>query len=231
MPRARRARGTDADDLTARARIRDAAVRHFGTHGFTAGVRAIAADAGVSPALVLHHFGSKDGLREECDRVVLETIRERKTAAFAPGGPQGMLLDLASVDALAPLVAYALRSLQAGGDLARRFVDHVAADAEEYLAAGVAAGTIVPSVDERARARCLTEQSLGTLMLDLALNPPADPQDVAAVVRGYLARVGGPWLELLTDGLFTDRTLLDGYRAYAAAPPGAGAAAPTPPPS
>jgi TetR/AcrR family transcriptional regulator, regulator of cefoperazone and chloramphenicol sensitivity len=53
-----------ADDLTAAARIRDAAIEQFGEHGFGTGLRAIAEAAGVSAALVIHHFGSKQGLRQ-----------------------------------------------------------------------------------------------------------------------------------------------------------------------
>ena len=56
-----------SDDLTTSARIRDAAIAQFGAHGFNTGVRAIATAAGVSPGLVIHHFGSKDGLRKACD--------------------------------------------------------------------------------------------------------------------------------------------------------------------
>ena len=62
-------------DRTTRARIRDAAIAVFGEQGFSTGVRAVAAAAGVSPGLVNHHFGSKDGLRAECDAHVLEAIR------------------------------------------------------------------------------------------------------------------------------------------------------------
>ncbi|WP_329603806.1 helix-turn-helix domain-containing protein, partial [Nocardia seriolae] len=47
------------DDLTTRARIRDAAITVFGEQGFGVGVRAIAAAAGVSPGLVNHHFGDR----------------------------------------------------------------------------------------------------------------------------------------------------------------------------
>ena len=65
-----------SEDLTARARIRDAAVARFGRDGFRAPVRAIAEDAGVSAALVIHHFGSKDALRAECDEHVLRVIRD-----------------------------------------------------------------------------------------------------------------------------------------------------------
>jgi TetR/AcrR family transcriptional regulator, regulator of cefoperazone and chloramphenicol sensitivity len=57
-----------AGDLTARAIIRNAALRLFADRGTDAvTVREIATQAGVSPALVLHHFGSKDGLRAEVD--------------------------------------------------------------------------------------------------------------------------------------------------------------------
>jgi AcrR family transcriptional regulator len=60
-------------DLTARARIRDAALRRFGEDGFAATtVRRIALDAKVSAGLVVHHFGSKQGLIEACDAYAIE---------------------------------------------------------------------------------------------------------------------------------------------------------------
>lgn len=50
--------------LTGRARLRAAALELFAERGFEAtSTRAVAAAAGVSPALVTRHFGSKDGLR------------------------------------------------------------------------------------------------------------------------------------------------------------------------
>jgi AcrR family transcriptional regulator len=58
----------DEGDLTAKATIRNAALRLFAERGHDAvTVREIAAAAGVSPALVVHHFGSKDGLRAAVD--------------------------------------------------------------------------------------------------------------------------------------------------------------------
>jgi AcrR family transcriptional regulator len=65
-----------ADDLTARAGIRDAALVQFAERGVASTtMRAIAAHAGVSPGLVQQHFGSKDGLREACDRDVQDLVR------------------------------------------------------------------------------------------------------------------------------------------------------------
>ena len=81
-------------DLTAQARIRNAAIAHFARDGFQkANLRAIAAAAGVSEALIFHHFGSKDGLRATCDEHVLNVLIERARTA---GGPSG-LVDLLSV--------------------------------------------------------------------------------------------------------------------------------------
>ncbi|MEX0658697.1 MAG: TetR/AcrR family transcriptional regulator [Egibacteraceae bacterium] len=76
----------DGDDRTARARIRDAAITRFAEDGVAGtSVRAIAGQAGVSAALVIHHFGSKEALRAACDEHVAATIRERKQTAMAAG--------------------------------------------------------------------------------------------------------------------------------------------------
>jgi AcrR family transcriptional regulator len=62
-------RSADDGDLTGRAVIRNTALRLFAERGPAAvSVREIAAVAGVSPALVLHHYASKAGLREAVDQ-------------------------------------------------------------------------------------------------------------------------------------------------------------------
>jgi AcrR family transcriptional regulator len=63
------------EDLTARARIRDAAIRLFAERGIVGTtVRDIAREAGVSPGLLRHHFGSKEALREVCDAYALDRL-------------------------------------------------------------------------------------------------------------------------------------------------------------
>src|SRR3981081_1211972 len=74
-------------DLTAVARIRDAAIEQFGEHGFGVGLRTLAEAAGVSAALVIHHFGSKDGLQKACDEYVAEEIRSEKSATIQSNDP------------------------------------------------------------------------------------------------------------------------------------------------
>lgn len=64
-------------DLTARARIRDAAIELFAEKGIGgASIRDIAQAAGVSSGLLRHHFGSKEGLRDACDEWALGRISE-----------------------------------------------------------------------------------------------------------------------------------------------------------
>ena len=77
-----------SDDRTARAIIRDEALRLFAARGPDAvTVRQIAAAAGVSPALVVHHFGSKEGLREVVDRHVLGLFEAMLGEMTADGAP------------------------------------------------------------------------------------------------------------------------------------------------
>jgi AcrR family transcriptional regulator len=207
-----------ADDLTARARVRDAAVARFGRDGFGAPLRTIAADAGVSAALLIHHFGSKDGLRAACDEHVLGVIRENKRETVG-GSATAMLQALAEVERFAPYAAYVVQALAAGGPFASSFLDHLVQDAHTYLTDGVAAGTLHPSLDERARARFLTLSSVGMLLLHLRLRP-ADPDDLAGSLRALSDEVTLPALELYSQGLFVDRTMLDAYLPYVPDPPG-----------
>ncbi|MCU7723089.1 TetR/AcrR family transcriptional regulator [Actinoplanes sp. KI2] len=66
---------SSASDLTARARIRDAAIELFADRGIEgATIRDIAQQAGVSSGLLRHHFGSKEGLRDACDEYVLSEL-------------------------------------------------------------------------------------------------------------------------------------------------------------
>jgi AcrR family transcriptional regulator len=200
-------------DLTARARIRDAAVRRFAADGLDAPLRAVAADAGVSPGLILHHFGSRAGLRTACDDHVLEETRTAKRAVLAgPGAPGALIAQLAEIEGCAPLVGYVLRCLQAGGELTTRLVDELVADAFDHLGDGVRAGAVRPSRDPAGRARVLTEMSLGSLLLQLpARQEHLDLDDLPRWLRGYAERILLPVLELCTEPLLTDSTLLDGY--------------------
>jgi TetR/AcrR family transcriptional regulator, regulator of cefoperazone and chloramphenicol sensitivity len=101
-------------DLTARAIIRNSALRLFGERGHDAvTVREIAGAAGVSPALVVHHFGSKDGLREEVDRFAAEAF----DSLFAELDDQNMAEVLAAGGASASVAEAFARTFPHGSPL------------------------------------------------------------------------------------------------------------------
>jgi len=196
-------------DLTAAARIRDAAIEQFGQHGFGVGLRAIADAAGVSAALVIHHFGSKDGLRNACNEFVAEEIRSSKSEAIQSNDPATWLGQLAEIEAFAPLVAYLVRSMQSGGDLATMMWHRMIDNAYEYMEEGVRAGTIKPSRDPQARAKYLAITSGGGLLLYLQMHE--NPTDLRAVLHDYARDMVLPALEVYTEGLMADRTMYDAF--------------------
>ncbi|MFG1640890.1 TetR family transcriptional regulator [Amycolatopsis sp. NPDC049252] len=74
------------EDLTARARIRDAAIRLFTEKGMEkTSILDIAQAAGVSGGLIRHHFGSKDGLRKACDAHVFDELLRFKEEMLEKG--------------------------------------------------------------------------------------------------------------------------------------------------
>ncbi|BBY02059.1 TetR/AcrR family transcriptional regulator [Mycobacterium seoulense] len=198
-------------DLTAAARIRDAAIEQFGEQGFGVGLRAIAEAAGVSAALVIHHFGSKDGLRKACDDYIAEEIRTSKSEALKSNDPATWFAQMAEIESYAPMMAYLVRSMQTGGDLANMLWRRMIDNAEDYLDEGVRAGTIKPSQDPHARARYLGITGGGGFLLYLQMHDT--PTDIRAVLRDYAREMVLPALEIYTEGLLVDRTMYDAFVA------------------
>ena len=198
-------------DLTAAARIRDAALERYGQHGFGVGLRTIAEAAGVSAALVIHHFGSKEGLRKACDDYVAEEIRSSKSETLQSNDPATWFAAMAEIESYAPMMAYLVRSMQSGGELATMLWQRMIDNAEEYMDDGVRAGTIKPSRDPHARARFLALAGGGAFLLYLQLHKT--PTDLKAVLRDYSRDMVLPALEVYTEGLMADRTMFDAFLA------------------
>jgi AcrR family transcriptional regulator len=197
------------DDRTAVARIRDAAIEQFGQHGFDVGLRNIAEAASVSAALVIHHFGSKEGLRKVCDDYVAEEIRTGKSASLRAKDPAEWFAMMAEIESYAPLMRYLVRSMQSGSELAKMLWRRMIDNAEQYLEEGVRAGTIKPSRDPAARARYLGITGGGSFLLYLQMHE--NPTDLRAVLRDYAEDMMLPALELYTEGLMTDSTMYDAF--------------------
>ena len=198
-------------DLTAAARIRDAAIERFGEQGFGVGLRAIAEAAGVSAALVIHHFGSKEGLRKACDDHIAEEIRNSKSEALRSNDPATWFAQMAEIESYAPMMAYLVRSMQSGGELAKMLWRRMIDNAEEYLDEGVRAGTIKPSRDPHARARYMGITGGGGFLLYLQMHET--PTDIRAVLRDYAFFNDTATTEIYTEGLMVDRTMYDAFLA------------------
>lgn len=154
-----------SQDLTARARIRDAALQEFAERGFEgATIRGIAEAAGVSPGLVQHHFGSKDGIRRACDDAVLELVR-RKIAAVRDGEITDPSFLATLYAAALPLVRYLARAIVDGSPAAASLVDELVAGTEQYLHTTWPERFPVGSPRTRDAATVLVAQSAGALVL------------------------------------------------------------------
>lgn len=194
------------EDRTTKARIRDAAITLFAEDGVAAtSVRAIAAAAGVSPGLVIHHFGSKDALRVECDRYMAATIKEQKTTAMQAGANFDLLATLQQIREGPPVTRYLARTLVDGSPHVAEMIDEIVADGAKYMNDGVEAGLLRPTAYPYERAVVLTIWTLGALALhehlerligvDLLGQPPTDMTAATAYV--------GPVLEIMTEGVAT----------------------------
>src|ERR1044072_3063166 len=123
---------SDPTDLTARARIREAAVQEVGELGYErATIRGIADRAGVSSGLLRHHFGSKQDLRDACDDYITQTMRRLNDQVRADPTP-GKVNYVSSVRALmGPYLPYLARSLADGS--AGAVFDEMVGVTEQWL--------------------------------------------------------------------------------------------------
>lgn len=179
-------------------RIRDAAIELFGEHGFAEiSLKTIAEQAGVSPPLVIHHFGSKSGLRQTCDRHVADQFRRAKTEAVNREGdmPQDYLFQVMQENS--PLVLYMFRAFTAGGPEMDRLMDQLVEDSLKYTAKAEELGQVRPSRNPHSRAVLMLLMSFGSMMLHhqmkrlIGVSPIDDPPErwgpyIAAVSEIYL---------------------------------------------
>ena len=76
------------EDLTAKARIRNATLDLYSQYGEDrVSLRAVAAEAGVTLGLVQHHFKTKAGLREAVDQLIVDYFAAAIAEVPADGAP------------------------------------------------------------------------------------------------------------------------------------------------
>jgi AcrR family transcriptional regulator len=200
-------RSTSGDDLTTRARIRDAAITLLGRDGFAAtSIRAVAKAAGVSPALVLHHFGSKEELRAACDAFIVEaTLGRNSELSDESAAAVTMQRWLADIEQFRPQLDYMARMLTDDSPGADRLFDLLFAGTSKMIRDQVAAGIMRASPDHEATALYLTAYGIVPIILgrQIGRRMGSDGMTEEVIRRSTL-----PILDLYTHGLYTDDRFL-----------------------
>lgn len=140
-----------------RDEIAAAAVRCFARDGFGSSLRTVAADAGVSAALIVHHFGSKQGLIEACDEQVLRVADEKQRLMTVDGiAAAAAWVGAVMQDGSVP--GYISRALVEGGDAGKRLFTAFVDVTEKAL-------LDLDLPEPRMTAALLVTHSLGTMVL------------------------------------------------------------------
>jgi AcrR family transcriptional regulator len=203
-------------DLTTRASIRNAALALFAEHGpDRVTVRQIASTVGVSPALVLHHFGSKDGLRASCDELaarafdaVLEHLETSDADAMADAltGPGSASVAEAFARGFppgSPLPAYLRRLLLAGDPAGRALFGRWFSATRRFLDELTAAGVARPTADPDVRAAFLLANDLALVLLR---DPIANAIGADPLSPDGMARWAAEATAVYADGAFQHPT-------------------------
>lgn len=196
--------GATGRDRGGRERIVEAAVTRFAAQGVTGtSLKVIAKDAGVSQALIVHHFGTKEGLRDACDELVLGMIREQMRRAAAEGKQMDVLEAFRRrQQGHASALPYVGRLLAEGSPSAVRLVDELADEIVRTTQENVDSGIYVASEFPRERAIVLLIWSLGAVALHehlhrlIGADITGEPEELLPYLKGAT--------ELLVNGLFTE---------------------------
>jgi TetR/AcrR family transcriptional regulator, regulator of cefoperazone and chloramphenicol sensitivity len=197
---------SDKGDLTAKALIRNAALGLFAERGPDAvSVREIAAAAGVSPALVVHHFGSKEGLRAAVDQHVGGIfdgfLAELGNVDWTGEGAGGSLAEMfvAGLPAGSPVPAYLRRLLLSGDPAGMALFERWYLVSRQVVDALVAAGVMRPSADPEVLTAVLAVNDLAALLLrdQLVAVLGIDPLTLTGMTRW-----AGQVLEVYRNGIF-----------------------------
>lgn len=182
----------------ARARILRVAIDLIGREGAkSATVRLVAAAAEVSPALVMHHFGSKDGLVAACDAQVMSAI-EQVVAALGDTDREASVGEMITAKEGGPAITYIGRAMQDGGPSGVAWFDRMITLTESGTADLVASGLARPTDDPQMRAVLLLAMDIGVILMRQNVERYLG---AALTDRATAERWATTELDLLTNGV------------------------------
>jgi TetR/AcrR family transcriptional regulator, regulator of cefoperazone and chloramphenicol sensitivity len=191
-------------DQTAAAAIRIAAMQLFAERGYAGvTVRQIASAAEVSPALVIHHYGSKEKLRAVLEERVAAFV-ESMLAELARAPEQGGSASVAGLFAdrleREPAMAgYVRRLLIDAGPAGVALYERLFEVTRAGLQALEQAGVVRPAQDEPVRSAFLLSNDLAMLLLRPHISEVAGVDPLA---RDGLARWAAAAFDVYVNGLF-----------------------------
>jgi TetR/AcrR family transcriptional regulator, regulator of cefoperazone and chloramphenicol sensitivity len=185
------------ESATGRERIIAAAIELFAEQGYAgASVRDIAARAGVTGGLIVHHFGTKAALRDECDAAVIESVFTAKATPDA-----SMLAAALAGRSGAPAhLAYLRRMLTDDDARADAIFDRVLAATRTLISDQQATGVIRPELDAEHTAATVAIYGLAPLLLPRQL---ARAFGAESLDQHTLTAVAESLGAILTAGLYT----------------------------
>ena len=212
------------DDLTARARIRHAAIAAFARGGFDAtSLRTIAGDAGVSAALIVHHFGDKAALRTECDDYVVAVFTDEEHELIGAPTADRIRSAMQDLDRYGPYIDYLARMLVDDSGAADRLFDNILAGTRAMFDEQRAAGLLEPMSDPEMTALIVAMMGLAPVVMRAQVTRVLGEDQLSP---GGLMRTTLPMMELLTHGVYSSDVFLEGTRAELSTDSVAAASAP-----
>ena len=163
-------------------------------------MRQIAAAAGVSPGLVIHHFGSKDGLKEAVDTHVVGIVDSMLNEMDGKGWSEGLVETvLRRLPADSSVPAYVCRLLLTGSPAATLLFRRIYAASSAWVDRAVELGVLRRGGDTAVRTAFLLANDLAVLLLREQLG---DVLGVDPLSPEGLLRWAGEVIAIYRDGIF-----------------------------
>ena len=185
---------------TTREQLLKIAVEMFAENGFAGtSLRSIAKKAGVSPALLIHHFGTKEALIKEA---ISETL-----GAWVAGEKAAMLDDeskqlqnwRALMEKGTTPLNFFRQVLLAGGEYSQRLFDAAVSESEVLLDQMKQAGRLRDISDKQTTALLMTVSGLGSVLLMSHIEKTMGGSISSDHVASRLMNSNN---EMLRDGIF-----------------------------